>query len=90
MLCPWGWQIEEIREAHAEIVASNNLAILHCVSASAEEKMQTLEPSVYYKMSSVIVLLVSQIILESKSLYAVASGAQIIEKHYSLMINGLR
>ena len=80
--------LEEIREAHAEIkTISNNLAILHCVSAyPTEEKDANLGAiSILQDEFSDCVIGQSDHTYGIKvPLYAVASGAQIIEKHYRI------
>jgi N,N'-diacetyllegionaminate synthase len=78
--------LEEIREAHAVIkTTSNNLAILHCVSAYPTDEKDANLGAILKLQQEFPDCVIGQSDHTSGikvPLYAVAAGAQIIEKHY--------
>jgi N,N'-diacetyllegionaminate synthase len=80
--------MEEIREAHAVIkTTSNNLAILHCISAyPTEEKDANLGaiPILQDEFGDCVIGQSDHTSGIKVPLYAVALGAQIIEKHFKI------
>ena len=80
--------LEEIREAHAVIkTTSNNLAILHCISAYPTEEKDANLGAIRILQDEFSDCVIGQSDHTSGikvPLYAVALGAQIIEKHFKI------
>jgi N,N'-diacetyllegionaminate synthase len=80
--------LEEIREAHALITkTNNNLAILHCISAYPTEEKDANIGAIRILQDEFSDCVIGQSDHTSGikvPLYAVANGAQIIEKHYRI------
>ena len=80
--------LEEIREAHAVIkTTSNNLAILHCISAYPTEEKDANLGVIRILQDEFSDCVIGQSDHTSGikvPLYAVALGAQIIEKHFKI------
>jgi N,N'-diacetyllegionaminate synthase len=80
--------LEEIREAHAVIkTTSNNLAILHCISAYPTEEKDANLGAIRILQDEFSDCVIGQSDHTSGikvPLYAVALGSQIIEKHFKI------
>lgn len=79
--------LNEIKEAYDVIAVNNNLAILHCVSAYPTEERDANLGAINILQNEFDNCVIGQSdhTAEIKiPLYAVAAGAQIIEKHYKI------